>query len=419
MTVDNQYRIYIAYFNGTNLIIQRILANGSGIDPDFTTATIGLTTVTDQVKFAFDQAHNQLVVAFQDGSDVNNLITTQRLSTLNGSDTGSASINFESKILNLSDLIIDTDQNIYVVGYDSVASSQTVVARFNSITRTSIALDVHYAADSATPGIANVAITPFDDAGYSIGAAILHPDRRVYVVGAPSRGGTTYMARFFGNNYATQVDQAIPALTPGDFDPTYGSGRGYAVTFAGGGSYDTGRNQQVKSIKHLQSTNLMTVIDDGVNSWTVRVLQDGTNDPSYGPTPGGQGALIAKLSGNESVSNMIVSGTQEYFVIGNNSSRNLGYLKKITSTGAMDGTFGGYTDNQATKLYPVGTVYGLMSNPASLVELSNGNIVVVGSHAGVGTMQSIGSTGIVSTTFGTAGKVTNGNNIASISADAS
>ena len=417
MTVDNQYRIYTAYKSGHSLVVQRILANGSGVDPDFNVTVTVRACHLEQISMCLDQVHNQLVVVDYYLSDLN----VSRFSTIDGSLTGSERIAVGFR-LTLSDLIVDTDQNIYVVAYvdDYVEESPytTIVARFNSTSTTTIDFDSSYAADGGTPGIAQVAISPLDSFGYSIGAAILHPDRRVYLVGAAA-DGTPYMARFFGDNYATQIDQALPALNPGDFDPTYGNGLGYAVTFADGGSYDTGRNQQVKSIKHLQSTNLMTVIDDGVNSWTLRVLQDGSNDPSYGPTPGGQGALIAKLSGNESVSNMIVSGNQEYFVIGNNSGSGKGYLKKITATGAMDSTFGGYTGISTTRNYPAGTVYRLMSNPASLVELSDGNIVVVGNNAGIGTMQLVGSTGLVSTTFGGAGTIINGNNIAAISADAS
>ncbi|MDP3788412.1 MAG: hypothetical protein Q8Q60_03815 [Candidatus Chromulinivorax sp.] len=409
MTLDNQGRIYIAYKNHASLVVQRLTANGSGVDLSFSDMYAPTSCNPLLIKMVLDQDHNQLIVADYYSPGIN--IT--RYNTLTGSLTGTATIS----TLQLSDLFVDTDQNIYVVSYSTDSPYQTIVARLNSVDSVTIALDTNYAAASETPGISQVSISPIDASVFSIGAAILHPDRRVYVVGADA-DNIPYMARFFGDNYATQASQAIVAESPGEFDITYGNGTGYAITFADSESYDTAQNQQVKSIAHLQSTQLMTVIDDGINSWTVRVLQDGTNDPSYG-TPGGQGALITKLDGDEVATAMIVSGAGEYFVIGNNSSNGTGYLKKITATGAMDELFGGNTGSTTSTSYPAGTVYGLMSNPLALVELTNGNIVIVGNNLGVGTIQMVGSTGIISTTFGGSGQVINGNNITSISADAS
>lgn len=406
MTLDNQSRIYIAYkvpIEGT-LMVQRILANGSGIDGAFTAATMPSSCDAYQIKLVLDQAHNQLIVA----DYYYNGIIISRYSTVDGSSTGSASLNIDDGNLQLSDLIVDTNQNIYVVGYNTNSPSQTFVVRYNgSDSTTSIGPDATY----GIGGIANVPISPISSSGYSIGAGILHPDGRIYVVGAAS-DNIPYMARFFGDNYYTEISQSFPITqTPGDFDTTYGDGNGYAVNYAGGASSPT--NQQVKAIRHINGTNLMTAIDDGVNSWTVRVLQNGTNDPSYGD---GNGFAIAQLDGNESVATMIVSGGGEYFVIGSSAS-NGGYLKKISASGSMDGLFGGFTGQPATAFYPTGTVYGLMSDPMAVAELTNGNIVVVGNNAGVGTMQMVGPTGIVSMTFGIAGKVISGNNITSVSAD--
>jgi uncharacterized delta-60 repeat protein len=411
MVVDNQYRIYIAYKNMSRnrLVVQRISADGTGVD--FTAENGPSSCNPQQIKIFLDQEHDQFVVANYHYT----ALYVSRYSMLDGSLQGSCQVRISSENLQLSDLFVDTDRNIYLVGFNVHDSYETIVARIRSVDQTTIELDPTYAADGATPGIANISVTPINQTGFVLGAGILHPDRRVYVVGATSEN-IPYMARLFGNMYAQQICQAVSSADPGDFDPTYGDGVGYTTTFAGTDPYDPTSAQQVKSIVHLEGTSLMTVIDNGIDSWTVKVLQDGTNDPAYGD-PAGQGVLIVKLTSNESVSSMIVSSTGAYFVIGQNSQYG-GYLKKIEPNGAMSTTFGGYTGVASTKLYPVGTAYGLMNSPADLVELTDGSIVIAGSNSGIGMLQKIGTTGIIVTNFSNLSSSISGLNIASIVADA-
>lgn len=410
MAIDNQYRIYIAYKEHGFVKVQRISADGSTID--YTAENAVFACNPRQIEIYLDQAHQQFVV----GNYHESGLYITRYNMADGSLAGQCQINILHEHLKLSSIVIDTDQNIYVIGYNGSANYETVVARINSVDSSTLALDqANYAADTATPGFANVQVTPINISGSTIGAGVLHPDRRIYVVGATS-DGIPYMSRFFGNNYAQQVDQSITSLVPGDFDVTYGvEGLGYTTTFAGSAPYHATSQQQVKSIFHLPGSSLMTAINDGVNSWTLRVLQDGTNDPLYGDSQG-QGALITKLDGNESVAAMILSGFQEYIVIGSNSNQG-GYLKKILPNGNMDASFGGFTGQTSTQNYPAGTVYNLMSNPCDVVELSDGSMVVAGNNNGVGTLQKVGSTGIVSTSFVSLSSAMSGVNVSSIVAD--
>ncbi len=410
MAIDNQYRIYIAYKEHGFVKVQRLSADGSSID--YTAENEVFACNPRQIEIYLDQDQQQFVV----GNYHESGLYITRYNMADGSLAGSCQINVESENLKLSSLVIDTDQNIYVIGYNGSANYQTVVARINSVDRSTLALDqASYAVDSANPGVAHVAVTPMNTSGFTIGGGVLHPDRRIYVVGATS-DGIPYMSRFFGNNYAQQVDESIAPLVPGDFDITYGpDSLGYATTFAGAAPYYATSQQQVKSIFHLPGTMLMTAIDDGVDSWTLRVLQDGTNDPLYGDLQG-QGMLIDKLDGNETISAMILSGAQEYIAIGSNSNQG-GYLKKILPNGNMKTDFGGFTGQATTQNYPAGTVYNLMTNPCDVVELSDGSIIVAGSDNGVGVLQKIGTTGIVVSDFMPLDTAISGVNVSSMVAD--
>lgn len=412
MTIDEYDRIYIAYLNNNeqDLIIQRLLANGSGVDPYF--GTVSINTGTNShfhiiVSLSLDNKNNQLVVGAEHHNFNNNIVSYNiyRRSTIDGSATGTAVINVNDYFFNnITTLFIDSDQNIYVVGR-SYNGTKSLIARIKSVDRNQIALDDTY----ATNGIAYLQVGPLTRCQ----SGALDPDGRVYVVGVNNGGTVPYIARIFGDNYYTQVSQALDAVVPGDFDYTYGYD-GVAQTYANGASSSTA-NQQVKAISQFPAgTNIMSVVGDGIKSWTVQLLADGTNDPAYGS---GEGIEITKLAGDETVNGMIFDGVGNMIVFGSNDVSG-GYVKSVLPTGHMNPTFGGFTGNSTTVLHPFGTAYGLMTTVNAVAQLNNGRLVVVGNNNGVGTVMMLSPTGVPLPEFGTNGSVISGLDITSVSVDA-
>ena len=164
--------------------------------------------------------------------------------------------------------------------------------------------------------------------------------------------------------------------------------------------------------------NIMTVISDGIDSWTTQLFNDSTLDTSYGV---GGSALIIKGNGSdvaEVVNGMVFDGSGNMLIFGSNALLG-GYVKRLLINGQPDGSFGGYTGSASTALYPIGTTYGLLTSVQSVAQLSNGNIVVVGDNNGVGTIMMLDNSGMALTTFGSNGFVVNGMNITSVSVDSS
>ncbi len=215
MVVDQYDRIYIAYVSGTTITIERLLANGTAVDTTYnaTFSPTSLNFSASQIRLALDMENSQLVVAAQNGQSANNVIQVCRFDTELGTATGASSaITISSRILNLSDLFIDAEQNIYLVGYSTIGNA--IVARFVSVDDSTIALDTTgYAVAGGTPGIANV-----DTGSMSVvKASAYSPDRRTYIFG--SDGSTNgYIGRVYGDIYTTQVSQAIATAEVGSID---------------------------------------------------------------------------------------------------------------------------------------------------------------------------------------------------------
>lgn len=440
MTVDDQGRIYIAYavntttpYNGGILYIQRISADGITLDGSFgmggTVSMLAPDAEFDlyQIKLQLDVDSGFLVVA---GLETRGQFA--RVGCFNisdGSTLGQVDVNIQPNAqedhlvpFNISDLFIDTDQRMYLVGYTTSNDNSgtdtyhTVVGRIYFSSENEISIDSeNYAVDSDTPGIANFVAGPLyrsfkrvNGNSFMIGGAILDQDRRVYVIG--QSGGDVesdpYMIRLFGNYYADEVSQAVPftpAGGPGYFDDTYGT-NGLATTYAdNASSADAG--QQARAILPFNT---------GTNS--VTVIGDGSNDSSYGS---GQGIMIAQnATGSELVQGMIFEGSGNEIVFGSNDIIG-GYIKNILPSGEMNPIFGGYTGNSLTTNYPAGTMYiPDLDIVNSVVQLRNGHLLFAGNKNGVGMIGMMTPTGIV-VPFGNnvSGFFSLGTNIASLSID--
>lgn len=228
MTIDEYDRIYIAYLVSgatTTINVDCILANGTGLDTTFSTAgrqTMTATTAwsATQIRLVLDMTNDILTVVAQDGTAAGNILKVARFSTAfatYGDAVGTANtMTIASKVLNLSDVFVDTQTNpdLYVIGYNST-DSKSVVGRFTT-TATTVALDGTYAADSTPAGVANVTAGSMT----VVAAGALDPDRRVYLVGTSGTATSRYMARLFGDVYTTQMSQATFEQIHGQIDLT-------------------------------------------------------------------------------------------------------------------------------------------------------------------------------------------------------
>jgi uncharacterized delta-60 repeat protein len=416
MTVDSQGRIYIAYAVnnelGGTLYVQRILSDGSSLDRSFgeggtvTVFTSESAYSQTQLFMQLDEAYGYLATAVLD--ERGQFIQVNRWSMNDGEPLGGIDFGVgataETNDVGLSHLFFDTHTNIYVVGYRKISPYPTIVARIKDLSGRAIALDRTYAVD----GVASVIAGPLSGPGdFSIGSGILDQDGRVYVVG---KGGDEqpYMARLFGDNYYQEVNQAVefrptPPVGPGSFDETYGT-NGIAATYGGGAL----SGQQARAIVPITTgTNILTVItsQDGLSSWTVRLLSDGTYDPTYGD---GQGIAIAQnATGTEVCQGMIFDGQSNAIIFGSNSVAG-GYVKNILPTGAMNPSFG--TANSGM-IYL--SQFDLINGVA---QLSNGQFVIVGSKSGVGLVGLISLNG---TLINSPAIATFGTNVTSVSIDQS
>ncbi len=230
MAVDSYDRIYIAYLSGSDIVVQRLLANGTGIDSTFaatfTSAVNGYSSF--EIRLALDEDQNQLVVVAQDGQLVNNILQVCRFSIVDGSSSGSLSnITISGRVLNVSDLFIDTAENIYVIGYSGVGNS--IVARIVTTSSIAIALDTTgYAVAGGTPGIANVSAGSMS----AVTAGAYSQDKRTYFVG--SNGSTLgYIARLYGDIYTQEVSEAIATATVGSIDTSLQPNNTGAIDLSG------------------------------------------------------------------------------------------------------------------------------------------------------------------------------------------
>ena len=421
MTVDDQGLIYVAFVvNVTGdptlgtVYLQRILADGSALDPNFgedgqvIMLAQGSSYSQTQIKLELDIENGQIVVAVYE--EQGEFIEVHRFNT-DGNATGDINqIYISGESLQLSSLFFDTNQNIYVVGYNSAAGVdpnpgyQTLIARIKSDSSSEISMDETY----GVAGIANIVAGPFTGgSNFYIAAGILDQDGRVYVVGSGS-DYSPYMARFFGDNYYTQVSQAIPIVIPSDgpasFDDTYGTA-GIQDASAGVGSE---AGQQARGILPITTgTNIMTVIAnaDGSLAWTARQLADGSNDDTY-TSPGsvGNGIAIDQAQGAETIQGMVFDGSGNTIIFGGNVVYG-GFIKSILPFGLMNAEFGtGSGFSYFTQFDTINAV----------AQLTNGNFVCVGNKSNVGIFAILNPIGIITTSsiqsFGA--------NISSVSIDA-
>lgn len=321
--------------------------------------------------------------------------------------------------LQVTQVIGVSDDTIVLGGYDD-ATADMIVVRINPTGD----LDTTFNSQGPIPGVISLQLNDQTSSSYAgvISGIMLQSTANAYqgeiiVTGYEqilASQATPVVMRFFGTPGTTQVKSSpVVSIVPGTFDVTY-NGTGIAPTYVLGAS-DPTANQEVRAIRQLSGTQIMTVVTDNTTSisYTQRLNADSSIDTTYAD---GLGIAIVKLTGTETIQSMTFDGAGNMLITGTNSSLG-GFLKRVLPDGSADLLFGGYTGVASTKNYPLGTVYGLMDVVNACQQLTNGNIVLVGQSQGIGIVQMLTYSGALITTFAGTGQVQQGSNITSVSVD--
>ncbi|MBP6870029.1 hypothetical protein KBC04_04050 [Candidatus Babeliales bacterium] len=419
VSVDANNNLYFAvgYLDGSTKKVRLVKMNQFGVlDSSFGTGGIVDNVISNidnyvNIRLALD-ADDNIVVAASWGE------TTGKVALIRYTPEGVIDTTFHSgtqlnvtfpvnTTVDLTRLMTLSDGKITISGYQdggvTVANNQWFIAQvLNDGT-----LDIDFNSSGDIPGIFTFQVSS-DQIAVRNYDAIMQQDGKIVFAGSQSPASNQqipYLVRILDETDVQPVPQ-YPAVEPATslFDDSFGTD-GAAIIYANGASSPTAQ-QQVMAVRQLNDLNLMTVVSDGTNSWSVRVNQNGTNDSTYGA---GQGIAIAQVTGNEVVSQLQLTD-DSLMIVGTHDGQG-GYLKRVLPNGSMDPLFGGSDD------YPVGTFYGFMTEAYGVAQLTNGSMVVVGNTAGVGTVAMISLLGAIQPIFSEDGFYSNGNNIASVSVD--
>ena len=379
MALDTDDRIYVAYRNGSNIDVKRIDANGTAVDSVFVATSITPTTAlsSSQIRLSIDDTNDHVVVAVQDGTGAGNLLKVRRFNILDGSAAGSIdTVSIPGKVLNLVDLFIDDAKNIYVTA-SNITDNYGVVAKIQDVNTTTISLDTDYNAAGAVPGIANVntGVT-----SYVVSASILHPDRRVYLMGDSSTP-SPYLSRIFGDAYVTQYDESLIKAIPGTIDLTLDpddttQDGGIDVSLLPDWSGLSGYT--AKSVYANTSGNTFIAFGDGSN-WIL-----GKADSDMNPATFGTNGLAATVATISSVNSLAVDAQGRILVAGMNTGTTAQVVYRYAADGSSSVTF-------------ASTLSLIAAN--RVVEQKSGRILVAGKQAfsttGGGTILAYKNTGLV------------------------
>lgn len=382
MALDSYNRIYIAYKDTTSstIKVKRILSNGGGVDTTFTVGSIAQTNAlsASQIDLALDATNQQLVVVVQDGTSAGNILKVARFNAATGSGTGAIStITIPSNILNLSNVFIDSSQNMYVVGYNATAN-YSVVARVASTSSTTIALDTTYATTSTPAGIANIATGSMT----SVAQGTLSPDRRVYLIGN-NGSSVPYLARIFGDAYTTQIFEVSPRSIPGaidlSLDPNETTVDG-GIVLSGLTNWSTLAGYTARAVQSNNDGSCYVAFGNGTNLIVGKVDADMNPISSFG-TNG-----LTAVQAMATVNSLAVDAAGKILVVGTQLAAQK--VVRFTTSGIIDLTFA------TTLASKVGT---------TIAEQKSGTLLVGGLIGLTGVINAYQNTGAANaTSFGPA-----------------
>jgi uncharacterized delta-60 repeat protein len=412
VSIDVDDFIYIAYKHSTTgaATVAKIHPNGNEYDLSFgddgkVYDVLGATIASSaNIRLLVDVDNKIFVAASVNGA---NTVKAQRLdssgavdATFNGGSVRTI-ISGNAADRTMLHRVVSNNSGYYtLVGYQNVAlttSDKFWIAQIKN----NGALDTLFNPDSSSQAGEN--LFTFNVAGslQKLQGAAISNEGKIVVVGQEvvSTYATPVVAVFYNTQYSDEVEPSPSIYDDGEFDPSFNLDG--IATFYADGQTSSAANQKSRAVRVLSNGKSMFVIGDGVDAWTMLVDMQGNPDEDYGV----DGVLITKLSGNETINRMEIDGKGRMLIIGTNSTQG-GFIKRLNEDGSLDTTF-----NPSGTL--PGAIYGIMTIPYAVVELTTGQILVTGINSGVGTAKMYTSVGAVDTTFNSNGTYTNGASITS------
>ncbi len=181
--IDTQNRILIAYNDGDNVVVARILADGSALDSSFGTAGSVTNQITgisgnSNIKITID-ANGKIIVAAVNNSGVDTVLKRYTSAGIIDVTLTVTSANLGGiTSLTLARLLANTNGNIIVVGYDNTTNDQLIM--FQTLPDLT-SLDSGFN-DTGTPGYLKYIVS--SGTSQVVTDAIMHPDGRIIAVGS-------------------------------------------------------------------------------------------------------------------------------------------------------------------------------------------------------------------------------------------
>lgn len=401
MKIDSLNNIYIMFNDASNnATTQKISLNGGMIgNPVWTGNSVvansmissnnNLVLVLDSngntsgvIICAVDTTTPQIVVKQY------NYITGTTLTTLNITN---AMTGFTIPVITA--LSIDVNNKLLLCGYNNVSGVDTTfLAR---VTANLSGLDATFNPSGIVPGIQSY-IIPVAGADRAWNDVVITAEGRIEVVGYVNVSGNNvpYLARFYGDPFASQQSNVLPIGSEGTLDLTFNPLNG---TF----------NLNLLNHLLLDSTLSNTMLtlstdfayigfDNEVNaSYLIRMQHSGEDlDILYNPT-----ALYGMPVGfaekaPQGVVSIMIDGNARILLTGTDSGG--GWVQRYVAgdSGAIDSSFG-----------VAGVISGQMSNCAMTVQQTLGRFLVAGTRNGNGVLRAYTISGVLDTTFNATGTI--------------
>lgn len=385
IVVDAADGILVAYKSTStgHVNVAKFQPNGFSLDTDYGTSGKALAVISDasgydRVHLALDADGKVVVAASVTTSNavkVRRLLTTGAVDTSFNTDGSALTVTSHAdNIAVVQKVIVDSAGSIIIAGYTDVASTTQDTLFFARVTSAG-ALDSAF----ASTGVSNLS-TDAGDANQKIHDAIVSTEGKICAVGSMLANGASVYNTTFVSVYSDPYEYGL------DRNPVFAADVGLDTSFGTDGVFASFANGNYARGVQVLSTGLSLVaLDDGTTGqWLARMTAEGALDTSFqesAPDENDGGYATITATGDvESITEFVLDGRGRSLVVG--TSDGAGFIKRLTTAGAMDTTFN-----------TTGWVYDTdFTTITSVVELSSGVIIVAGiSTAGTGILKAYSS----------------------------
>lgn len=371
MVLDQYDNAYIVY-RGTSVTLEKVTANGSGLDPIFNDGSPLETGIipTDIVHIGINSESNILVAV----SNLNASITTALYNGTTGALIGSihdlSSLNDNSPFVTE---ITAANENFLISAYEADSPYQMLTIRITS----EGVLDTTFASPT---GIAAYA----PQSASSVNGLAVQPNGQILMVGV-SNAVNPIIMRLYGAAYVDQVQQAPDAYPAGTLDLTLNPPTGafdFATTYPTVNLEDyTARRMYTYSSNNA----MLFVFDNESNTILMRLNKDFTLDTTFGEGEFESGYVLIPDVTN--VRGLCVDSNNNIFISGGDYPS---WVRAFDSTGVVLSGF----DIPSATMSVMGT---------EIVQQSLDRIVLAGADEDGGALYAYTTTGSLDPEFGNNG----------------